>query len=90
MSGSDCGHVFIWNKASGAVQAVLKVRAVPCLWAVPCPLPLHASAAPLVAAATVGAEAPVKLGILNGALGWRVADQLPLALAGCCRVTMTR
>ena len=26
MSGSDCGHVFVWDRRSGAVLAVLKVR----------------------------------------------------------------
>ena len=26
MSGSDCGHIFVWDKATGAVQAMLKVR----------------------------------------------------------------
>lgn len=27
MSGSDCGHVYIWDRATGAVQAMLKVGA---------------------------------------------------------------
>ena len=25
MSGSDCGHIFVWDRATGAVQAMLKV-----------------------------------------------------------------
>lgn len=26
MSGSDCGHIYVWERDSGVVQAVLKVR----------------------------------------------------------------
>ncbi len=26
MSGSDCGHIYVWERESGEVQAVLKVN----------------------------------------------------------------
>lgn len=29
MSGSDCGHIFVWDRSTGAVQAMLKVGAPP-------------------------------------------------------------
>ena len=29
MSGSDCGHIYVWDRTTGAVQAMLKVGAPP-------------------------------------------------------------
>lgn len=35
MSGSDCGHIFIWQRSTGAVQAMLKVGGHPAKLASP-------------------------------------------------------